>query len=160
LRGCDPKKVLVGAAEVIDRNHLMLDKGLGDNIKDIQIKWQELIRFKRTFTQPIPKNREEAFSKAGITSFHGTAHFISSSNIKVDNNGDNYSANISNNYNNNGNIINGRHILIASGSKPAKLNIPGEDILQQAINSWSLMNYHQRLHLLEEDTFLLNLHTL
>ena len=45
LRGCDPKKVLVGAAEVIDWNHRMGDKGIY-NTKDIHIKWPELMRFK------------------------------------------------------------------------------------------------------------------
>ena len=44
LRGCDPKKVLVGAAEVIDWNHRMGDKGI-NNTKDIHIKWPELMRF-------------------------------------------------------------------------------------------------------------------
>ena len=47
LRGCDPKKVLVGAAEVIDWNHRMGDKGI-NNTKDIHIKWLELMRFKRS----------------------------------------------------------------------------------------------------------------
>ena len=28
LRGCDPKKVLVGSADLIDANHRMKDKGL------------------------------------------------------------------------------------------------------------------------------------
>ena len=37
LRGCDPKKVLVGAAEVIDWNHRMGDKGI-NNTKNIHIK--------------------------------------------------------------------------------------------------------------------------
>ena len=54
LRGCDPKKVLVGAAEVIDWNHRMCDKGI-NNTKDIHIKWSELMRFKRSFTEPVPR---------------------------------------------------------------------------------------------------------
>src|ERR1051325_6623604 len=42
LRGCDPKKVLVGAAEVIDWNHRMVNKGI-NNTNDIHIKWPELM---------------------------------------------------------------------------------------------------------------------
>ncbi|HXX96808.1 MAG TPA: NAD(P)/FAD-dependent oxidoreductase, partial [Candidatus Bathyarchaeia archaeon] len=38
LRGCDPKKVLVGAAEVIDWNHRMEKKGL-TNSNPIKILW-------------------------------------------------------------------------------------------------------------------------
>ena len=58
LRGCDPKKVLIGAAEVIDWNHRMGDKGI-NNTKDIHIKWPELMRFKRSFTEPVPKTTED-----------------------------------------------------------------------------------------------------
>ena len=32
------------------------------------------MNFKRTFTEPVPKNREDSFHKAGITSFHGIAN--------------------------------------------------------------------------------------
>src|SRR6266852_7864755 len=51
LRGCDPKKVLVGAAEVIERTRLMA--GIGIASDDIRIDWPALIRFKRTFTDPV-----------------------------------------------------------------------------------------------------------
>src|SRR5918994_6685787 len=55
LRGCDPKKVLVGAAEVIDANHRMKDKGLQHSVTNTAIDRKELIRFKRTLTDPVPK---------------------------------------------------------------------------------------------------------
>src|SRR5258708_11809697 len=55
LRGCDPKKVLVGAAEAVDRAHRM--KGKGVQAEKLQIDWQELIRFKQSFTEPVPKKR-------------------------------------------------------------------------------------------------------
>src|SRR5580692_11586417 len=64
LRGCDPKKVLVDAAEVVDWIRRM--KGKGISAEEIRIDWQELMRFKRSFTEPVPKNREEGFAKAGI----------------------------------------------------------------------------------------------
>src|SRR3954453_17477450 len=114
LRGCDPKKVLVGAAEVIDWIHRMGDKGI-NNTKDIHIKWSELMRFKRSFTEPVPKEREDQFSNAGIDTFHGHARFTDVTAIKVtEKEGTNH-------------MINGKHILVATGAKPAKLNIPGEE---------------------------------
>jgi glutathione reductase (NADPH) len=64
LRGCDPKKVLVGAAESVDRIHRM--KGKGIQTTKLQIDWPELVRFKRSFTEPVPKRREDEFAKAGI----------------------------------------------------------------------------------------------
>jgi len=36
LRGCDPKKVLVGAAEVIDWNRWMQDKGVRQQQADLK----------------------------------------------------------------------------------------------------------------------------
>jgi glutathione reductase (NADPH) len=57
-------------------------KGI-NNTKDIHIKWPELMRFKRSFTEPVPKRREEQFSKAGIATFHGHAHFTDPTTIKV-----------------------------------------------------------------------------
>jgi glutathione reductase (NADPH) len=48
LRGCDPKKVLVGAAEAVDWIRRM--KGKGIQAEKLQIDWPELMRFKRSFT--------------------------------------------------------------------------------------------------------------
>lgn len=40
LRGCDPKKILVGAAELIDWNRRMHKKGVASLlIKEIKINW-------------------------------------------------------------------------------------------------------------------------
>jgi glutathione reductase (NADPH) len=117
LRGCDPKKVLVGAAELIDWIHRMEGKGIGSKVtKDITINWPELMQFKRTFTEPVPKNREDAFSKAGIYSFHGTARFVAPNTIKV----------FDDTNKSKEQTIRGKHILIATGARPAKLNISGE----------------------------------
>src|ERR1051326_3510738 len=114
LRGCDPKKVLVGAAEVIDWNHRMVNKGI-NNTNDIHIKWPELMRFKRSFTEPVPKAREDQFSNAGIDTFHGHASFTDTTTIKVTEKGGTDHA------------LNAKHVLVATGAKPAKLNIPGEE---------------------------------
>jgi glutathione reductase (NADPH) len=111
LRGCDPKKVLVGAAEVIDMNQRMKEKGIRFSAKNA-INWHELMRFKRSFTEPVPESREKGFQKAGIAAFHGRARFIGPTSLKVGEDDDS---------------IEGRHILIATGAKPMKLNIPGEE---------------------------------
>ncbi len=110
LRGCDPKKVLVGAAEVIDWARRM--KGNGIRSEQLLIDWRELMRFKRTFTQPVPKHREEGFAKAGIVAFHGRAHFVGENTIRV---GDE--------------VLETRFAVIAAGQKPADLKIPGQELL-------------------------------
>jgi len=110
LRGCDPKKVLVGAAEALDRVRRMKWKGI--RAEQICIDWQELMRFKRSFTEPVPKNREEGFAKAGIATFHGRARFVGPSSLQV-----------------NDEVLEGRYVVIAAGQKPADLKIPGTEHL-------------------------------
>jgi glutathione reductase (NADPH) len=110
LRGCDPKKVLVGAAEIIDRALRM--KGRGIQSEKLQINWQELMRFKRSFTEPVPQRREEEFAKAGLTAIHGRARFVGPSSIQV---GDD--------------VLEGGYVVIATGQRPAVLKIPGSEYL-------------------------------
>ena len=110
LRGCDPKKVLVGAAEVLDWERRM--KGNGIRSEQLSIDWRELMRFKRTFTQPVPKQREESFAKAGIVAFHGRARFVGEKTVQV---GDE--------------VLQARFVVIAAGQKPADLKIPGQELL-------------------------------
>lgn len=74
LRGCDPKKVLVGAAELKDWISRM--RGRGVEAEGARMDWAELMRFKRTFTEPVPQSREQDFVQAGIETFHGRARFV------------------------------------------------------------------------------------
>jgi glutathione reductase (NADPH) len=110
LRGCDPKKVLIGAAEVIERTRQMAGKGIAS--EDIRIDWPALIRFKRTFTEPIPADREQQFLQAGIAVFHGRARFMDKATIQVGND-----------------TLVARFVLIAAGGRPATLGIDGEEHL-------------------------------
>src|SRR2546422_5880429 len=62
LRGCDPKKVLISGAEAVDFARRMHKRGVAG---ELDIAWKELIAFKRTFTDAVPRNLEESFSKQG-----------------------------------------------------------------------------------------------
>jgi glutathione reductase (NADPH) len=117
LRGCDPKKVLVEAAKIIDSNQRHENKGIIGS-QGVHIKWADLIRFKRTFTDPFPKSREDGYVNAGIVPFHGNARFIGPTAVKVKK---------VDRDNNNDIILRGKHILIATGSKPMNLNITGSE---------------------------------
>lgn len=110
LRGCDPKKVLVGAAEVIDWNRRMNGKGVHG--EQSRIEWPELIRFKRTFTEPVPKFKEESFAKAGIAAFHGRARFVGQAAVEVG-----------------GDRLEGRYVVVAAGAKPVDLKIRGASLV-------------------------------
>jgi len=110
LRGCDPKKVLVGAADVTDWACRMSGKGIRS--EQLHIDWQELMRFKRTFTEPVPKSREDSFKKSGIDAFHGRARFVGPNSIEVG-----------------GRVVETRHAVIATGQTPADLRISGQEYL-------------------------------
>jgi glutathione reductase (NADPH) len=110
LRGCDPKKVLIGAAELVDRSRRMQGKGIKP--ASLAIDWSELMRFKRSFTEPVPRKREDEFAKAGIAAFHGRARFAGPTTIDV---GDEK--------------LEGRKVVIATGQTPATLEFPGAQYL-------------------------------
>ncbi len=110
LRGCDPKKVLVGAAESIDHSRRMRGNGIGGG--EPVIAWNELIKFKRTFTAPVPAMKEKNFAKNGIDAYRGRARFRGPRSVEVG-----------------GEVLEGRFILIAVGAVPMRLGIPGEEHL-------------------------------
>jgi glutathione reductase (NADPH) len=120
LRGCDPKKVLVEAAKVIDSTQRHENKGIVGS-EGIRIRWSDLMSFKRTFTEPRPKLREDGYIKAGIVPFHGHAKFTDPTTIKVEGQNNN------NTRNRNNIILTGKHIVIATGAIPVKLTIPGSE---------------------------------
>ena len=49
LRGCDPKKVLVGIAEVLSLNEQLKGKGISTAP---EFSWKDLINFKTSITEP------------------------------------------------------------------------------------------------------------
>jgi glutathione reductase (NADPH) len=108
LRGCDPKKVLVGAAEVIDWARRM--EGNGIRAEGAKIDWRELMRFKRTFTEPVPEAREQSMVKAGIATFHGRARFVGPRTVQVGSE-----------------QLEGRAVVIATGARPATIGLPGAE---------------------------------
>ena len=105
--------MLVGATEIVDWNNRMQGNGIISN--GTEIDWAALMRFKRTFTEPVPKSTEQWFAKAGIAPFQGRARFVDETAVMV---GDD--------------TLESRHVLIATGAWPAKLGIPGEQHLTRS----------------------------
>ena len=110
LRGCDPKKVLVGAAEAIDAIRRLDGKGIVPG--GTRIEWRDLMAFKRSLIASVPHTREEGFARKGIEAFHGRARFIGPTTVAVS-----------------GQELEGRHVLVAAGAKPVDLGIPGGEHL-------------------------------
>ncbi len=109
LRGCDPKKMLISGAEAIDAASRMRGHGVAG---ELRIEWQDLMAFKRSFTDPVPHNVEERLTRSGIEAFHGRARFSGLHAVVV---GDRE--------------LKARYILVAAGAEPVPLGIPGEEHL-------------------------------
>lgn len=126
LRGCDPKKVLVGIAEALDQSRRLRDKGIDGG--EPSIDWHHLMAFKQSFTDPVPQQREEEFAKNGIEAFHGPARFVGPQTIEVD-----------------GQRLEARFILIATGAAPMHLGIEGEEHLASSTDFLDLEELPKRL---------------
>jgi glutathione reductase (NADPH) len=110
LRGCDPKKVLVGVSELVDWNRRMTGKGISSPAPTLV--WPEMIRFKRTFVEGGPASNERSFSEAGIRAIQGRARFVGPTSLRVERE-----------------TLVASHVVIAAGARHAPLGIPGEEYL-------------------------------
>jgi len=108
LRGCLPKKILVGAAEAV--HHARDMATIGVPAATLTIDWPALMRFKRSMIDPTPQRTEQAWAQIGVEQFHGRTRFVDSTTLAV---GDDR--------------LIGRRVLIAAGSMPAPLKFPGAD---------------------------------
>lgn len=110
LRGCNPKKMLVSAAEALDATTRMAGKGV--RADRIAIDWAELMRFQRAEIDPAPAFFARNFAQVGIEGLHGRARFVGPTTLAVGTT-----------------RLEGTHVLIAAGAMPAPLPFPGADHL-------------------------------
>lgn len=110
LRGCDPKKVLVGVSELADWGRRMQGSGLGGPMP--AIAWTDLVAFERSFVEGVPAATEASLREAGITPIRGRARFLDPTTVAVGEE-----------------TLTARHIVVAAGARHAPLGIPGEEHL-------------------------------
>jgi glutathione reductase (NADPH) len=125
LRGCDPKKILIQAAEVVDWHQRMSTYGVVGSAK---IDWPSLMQFKRSFTDPVPDRREKALREAGVMTFHGAARFVAPDTLAI---GDDQ--------------LRGKFFVIAAGARPAPLPIAGEREIRTSTNFLELDQLPRRI---------------
>ncbi|HII92481.1 MAG TPA: NAD(P)/FAD-dependent oxidoreductase [Methanosarcina sp.] len=109
LRGCDPKEVLANTAGVTDSNNRLIGKGVGIDTP-LKLDWTSLIEFKKTFTEGYSSKTEKHLVEMGIDTYHGRAHFENQNTVIVGED-----------------KLKGEYIFLATGARPRKLNIPGEE---------------------------------
>jgi glutathione reductase (NADPH) len=126
LRGCDPKKVLVGVAEVLDASRRL--SGHGVDPGSARVAWADLARFKRTFTDGVSERKEAGFVKDGIAPLHGHARFVGPTAIEVG-----------------GDRVEARHVLVATGARPMDLPIAGREHLVHSDDFLDLAELPRRI---------------
>jgi glutathione reductase (NADPH) len=108
-RGCTPKKVLVAAAHALHEIETASTHGI--TVGPAKLDWGKLIRREKDMVGFIPDAMEGVAKKRGDV-FKGTAKFVGPNSVKV---GDD--------------TLTGDHIVIATGSKPRPLPIPGAELM-------------------------------
>ena len=111
LRGCDPKEVLTDIAHITDWNNRLIGKGV-ETKAPLKIDWPSLIKFKKTFMEGFSRKTEKYLADMGIDTYHGRAHFEDRNTVVVGED-----------------KLRGKYIFLATGAKPRKLNIPGEEYM-------------------------------
>ena len=106
-RGCTPKKVLVAAAHAL--HEIEVASAHGIDVGKPKLDWATLIRREKEIVNFVPNAMEELAGKRGDV-FKGTAKFVGQNTIEV-----------------NGKTLEGENIVVATGSKPRPLPIPGAE---------------------------------
>lgn len=120
-RGCVPKKIL-WAAGALEKN--AKDAAAVDVATETKVDFQKLVTKRDTHIEGIRSSFESDLDQQGITLLRGDAKLINSTTVQI--NGDEYTAN---------------YIVLATGGRPSKMDIPGADLLSDSNNvlSWSTL---------------------
>ncbi len=106
-RGCTPKKVLVAAAHALHEIELAPVHGI--EVGPVKLDWAKLIEREKQMIGFIPDAMLGVAEKRGDV-FRGHAKFVGPNSVEVD-----------------GKVVRGDNIVIATGSTPRPLPIPGAE---------------------------------
>jgi glutathione reductase (NADPH) len=107
-RGCTPKKVLVAAAHAL--HEIEQAKVHCIAVGEPRLDWGALIEREKALISHIPGALAKTLAERGVTVLRGEAAFVAPDTVRMD-----------------GADIEAGHIVIASGSKPRPLPIPGAE---------------------------------
>ena len=106
-RGCDPKKVLLGFTEILQKADHLSGKGISSLPKT---DWRRVQNFKSSFTTPVPASTEDKLTELGIKLYHQTPKFLDENTLSVE-----------------GKTVNVKKTVIASGLTPRRLDVLGNE---------------------------------
>ena len=124
LNGCNPKKVLVRSAEVLDEARRAGDFGV--HAGEVHADWSRVVDRKETFTRPVTASTEKSLKSAGIDLIQGNPRFVATNEIEIDDQ-----------------RLQTESILIATGSVPRRLKFKGAELMH-ASNDILALRYPPR----------------
>lgn len=107
LRGCNPKKVLVSQADLVDRSRRLAGHGVSGAPG---LAWTDLVRFAREFTDPVPEKTHRGLEAAGATVFTEHGRFIGPRRLQVGQT-----------------EVEAEIVVVATGAEPVPLPFPGAE---------------------------------
>ncbi|WP_394827427.1 dihydrolipoyl dehydrogenase family protein [Pendulispora albinea] len=112
IAGCNPKKVLVRATEMLDEVRRADKHGIA--ARDVSIDWGRVVDRKNSFTDPVPEQTEESLRSSGIDLVRGHARFTGPDRIEVRGAGQTEE-------------VSAEAFVVATGSRPRALDFPGAE---------------------------------
>lgn len=123
--GCDPKILLDGPFELLAQ--LKQYNGIGVTDKTT-IDWTALMAYKHKVIDPLPIQMAALFNQLGIDVIMGSAQLVDKHTVSV-----------------NDQQISAENIVIGTGQRPAKLNIPGQEFLHNSRDFLNLEKMPQKI---------------
>lgn len=131
LRGCEPKKTLVDASNLINAVRRMRQNGVSG---EVALHWPELLRFKRGFTDPIPEKVRNFYLDQGITPLQGECVFKAPREMLLRQPDSRETT-----------TLRAEHIVLAVGAKPRELNFAGVEFSSDSSAFLDLENLPESL---------------
>ena len=108
-RGCVPSKSMISCAKVAKT--IATGDKFGQRVEGVKVDFNQVRQHVQNVIKKIePKDSFERYEGLGVKCFHGEAHFIDPWTVKVHDQ-----------------IITGKNIIIATGSRAASLKAPGSE---------------------------------
>lgn len=117
--GCNAKILLDGPADIAHQAAAYRESGILTG--ELKINWEKLMAYKHQNIDPMHVGLAKAFENSGITLIDGHGQLQDAHTVKVDS--DTYTAD---------------NIVLATGQRPAKLDIPGKAYLHDSRDFLSL----------------------
>jgi pyruvate/2-oxoglutarate dehydrogenase complex dihydrolipoamide dehydrogenase (E3) component len=107
-RGCTPKKVLVAAGQALHDINLATQHRI--DVGKAKLGWAALIAREKQMIENIPENLARAMARRNVEEIKGHGTFAGPDSVRVG-----------------GRTLHAGHIVVAAGSKPRRLPIPGAE---------------------------------